>query len=87
MEIFRFHLYGYNPSHLKIYQAGRIKLLNPRVVKRYLDYLYNEIHSHDLFYRMNKVHRSATFPLSQNLIEEYESIDKLLCNLIDAIEA
>ena len=86
IDIPKFLIYGYNPPHPVFPSARRLKLLDPRVVAKYLAYLHCSMKDNDLFERMNDVHKHATFPLSQRLIDEYEAIDILVCRLMDEAE-
>ena len=40
----------------------------------------------DLFLRMEELHKNATSPISQRHIEEFESIDALVCRLMNETE-
>ena len=87
MDIPKFLLYGYNPPQINTYRARRLRLEDPRVVQKYQDYLYQAMVDQDLFYRMEIIHRATTYPLPQWLQEEYEKVDKIVCNLMDKAEA
>jgi hypothetical protein len=40
----------------------------------------------DLFMKMDALHKNATSPLSQRMVDEYESMDVLICRLMDEAE-
>ena len=76
-------LYGYNPPQLVFHFARRLKLNDPRVAAKYLTYLHSAMMEHDVFYRMDNLHRRTVYPLPINLAEEYELLDTLICTLMD----
>ena len=82
VDIPKYLIYGYNPPLPIFPSARRLKLIDPRVVEKYLTYLHCSMRDNDLFHRMDELHRDAIFPLSQRLIEEYEEIDMLVCRLM-----
>ena len=86
IDIPKFLLYGYNPIQPVFPSARRLKLQDPRVVAKYLTYLHCSMQDNDLFMKMDALHMSATSPLSQRMIDEYESIDVLVCRLMDEAE-
>ena len=86
MDIPKFLLYGYNPPQINTYLARRLRLEDPRVVQKYQDYLFEAMEEHDLFYRMEIIHRATVYPLPQWLQVEYEEVDKIVCNLMEKAE-
>ena len=86
IDIPKFLLYGYNPTQPVFPSARRLKLQDPRVVTKYLTYLHNSMQDNDLFMKMDALHKNATSPLSQRMIDEYESMDVLICRLMDEAE-
>lgn len=79
-------IYGFNPQHPVFPNARRLKLCDPRIVKRYLDYLLTAMKDNDLFQRMNDLHKYATIYFSDQLKEDFEEIDNLVCRLMDEAE-
>ena len=79
-------IYGYNPPHPTLFQARRLKVLDPRVVKKYQDHLHASMQSKDLFYRMESLHKRTVFPLPEHLCHEYEEIDRIVTALMDNAE-
>ena len=80
-------LYGFNPPQPSTYLARRLKLEDPRVVKRYLDLLSTTMDQHDLFRRMDTLHNAALIQPTDRIIEEYELIDILINKLMQEAEA
>ena len=79
-------LYGYNPPQPVFHFARRLKLKDPRVVSKYLTFLHSSMREHDVFYKMDNLHRRTVYPLHTNLAEEYELLDTLICTLMDKAE-
>ena len=71
-------LLGFNPSPITHPNARRLKMKDPRVVKKYQDILHQECVNEDLYNRMNHIHENLTDPLPLNLQDEYENIDSIL---------
>ena len=86
IDIPKFLIYGYNPIQPVFPSARRLKLQDPRVVTKYLTCLHTLMQDNDLFMKMDALHRNATTPLSQRMIDEYESLDFLVCRLMDESE-
>ena len=87
VDIPKFLLYGYNPPQPTFPSARRLKLLDPRVVKKYIDRLLLLMHKHDLFYRMNILHNYADIHFSERRAEEFEKIDKIVGKLMNEAES
>ena len=79
-------LFGYNPPQPVFHFAIRLKLNDPRVVAKYLTYLHCEMKERDIFHRMDKLQKRNLYPLTQYLAEEYERLDALIFQLMDAAE-
>ena len=79
-------IYGYNPPAPKLFRARKLKLLDPRVVKKYQNHLHTSMQFHDLFQRMEDLHRQTVYPLPQHLIEQYEEIYCIVDGLMAAAE-
>ena len=71
-------LLGFNPPPLTHPNARRLKMKDPRVVKKYQDILHQECLKEDLYNRMNFIHDNLTDPLPQYLQDEYEVIDSII---------
>ena len=74
IDIPKFMLYGYNPPQPVFPSARRLKTNDPRVKKKYLSILFQEMTRRDLFKCMNHIHEYASSHLSDQIIKEYESI-------------
>ena len=79
-------IHGYNPQHPVFPSARRLKLRDPRIVKKYLTHLHSAMSDNDLFHKMNKLHQQSSSHFTQKLIDEYESLDDLVCRLMDTAE-
>ena len=66
--------------------SRRLKLADPRVVARYITHLHCVTNDNDIFYRMDLHHKATVYPLIQHLIDDYETIDVLVCKLMDEAE-
>ena len=86
VEIPKFLIYGYNPPAPVHFNARRLKLSDPRVVERYLTFLHYECEKHNIYQRMDRVHKFTSFPLPQAVIDEYEELDVLLSKLMQDAE-
>ena len=51
------------------YHARRLKLADPRVVEKYLPYLYSAMQDHDIFQKMEDIHNVAIYSLTEITIE------------------
>eukprot|EP00979_Chaetoceros_neogracilis_P017703 scaffold10267_cov270-Chaetoceros_neogracile.AAC.1 len=72
-------LLGYNLPLCISPSARRLKMNDPRVVKKYCEKLRKLLDQDNLFHRMNQVHTNTTFPLTEELTREYETIDNIAC--------
>ena len=79
-------IFGYNPPPIVHHLARRLKMDDPRVVDRYLEYLHEAFIEYDLFQRMNVLHINTVFPLSVTMQKEYEVIDEIVTDLMDKAE-
>ena len=70
-------LLGFEMPNIVTPSARRLKLNDPRVVKKYFDYLEPYLASHDLFNRTAILLSLTVFPLSPELAAEYEAIHAL----------
>ena len=88
IDIPKFLLYGYNPPPMINPNARRLKLTSdPKVVNKYLTYLHSSMRDHNIFQRMDDVHRQAVYPLPLHVAEEFEAIDALSSKLMYEAEA
>ena len=87
VDIHKSLLYGYNPPTPVFPSARRLKMVDPRVVDKYLTYLHSSMQDNDLFARMEDIYKYSTYPLSSRIIDEYEEIDTTVCKLMDEAEA
>ena len=74
IDIPKIMLHGYNPSAPISPSARRLKTTDPRIVKKYLSILYQEMNRFDLFMRMQKTHEVAANYNNQQILDEYENI-------------
>ena len=86
VDIPKFLLYGYNPPQPHFFHARKLKITDPRVVSKYLTYLHCAMKDHDLFQRMDDIHRDACYPFSERLMDRYEEIDVIVGRLMDEAE-
>lgn len=86
MDIPNHMLCGNNPPQLVFHFARRLKLNDPRVVSKYLSFLHSAMKEHDVFYRMDSLHRRTVYPLSTKLADEYEVLDELIYILMEKAE-
>jgi hypothetical protein len=86
VDIPKHTLFGCNiPPHTHP-AARRLKLNDPRIVRKYLEHLHKAIEDADMYQRMNTLHARTVHPLPQHLADEYESIDVELCACMDRAE-
>ena len=69
-----------------IFSVRKLKLTDPRVVKKYLTYLHSSMWDNDLFYRIDDIHTYTEYIISERLIESYEEIDTIVYRLMDEVE-
>lgn len=86
IEIPKILLYGYNPPQPVHVDARRLKLSDPRVVVKYLEYLHNKCVEHNIYLRMDALHQYNTLPLPQCIIDEYEALDVLISQFMQEAE-
>jgi hypothetical protein len=86
IDIPKFLIYGYNPPPFLNPKARRLKLEDPRIVKKYTTLLRSLMDQHSIFQRMDALHKATVYPLPLHLQQEYESIDALTCSLMDQAE-
>ena len=66
---------GFRMPSVIIPSARRLQTDNPKVVRKYVDEIYKVFKRHNLFNRIASVHASTTYPLAQEVADEYEQID------------
>ena len=86
IDIPKYQLFGYNPPQPTHASYRRLKLRDPRVVKRYITYLYDACMSDGLFSRMNHLHVTRNNPITAEYITEYESLDATICKIMQIAE-
>ena len=86
LDIPKHLIYGFNPQHPVFPAARRLKLCDPRIVKKYLDYLLTAMTDNDLFQRMNDLHQYATAYFSDQLKQDFEEIDESVCRIMEEAE-
>jgi hypothetical protein len=70
-------LYGHVLPPIQRYAIRRLKLQDPRVVKRFIDLYRTWIDSHGLSFRAFALQCNATYPLSLEHAAEYEWLDHM----------
>ena len=86
VDIPKLLIYGYNPPKTTFPSACRLTLVDPKVVKKYDTILLDLMNQHDLFYRMEYLHKQTTFKWTTCMAQEYEEIDKTVGTLMDYTE-
>ena len=71
-------LFGFNPQQITHPEARRLKMVDPRVVKRYNEFLHKRCLEDNLYAKWDNLHQIATNNLSPELINEYENLDLIL---------
>ena len=79
-------IFGFNPPPLSHPNARRLKMKDPRCVKRYNDKLDEDCEREQIYYNMDSLHNMSTDPLTAAHQVEYEEIDKQLCEMMEAAE-
>ena len=72
--------FGYKTPLITVFEARGLNIIDPRVVK--IPPLYQDFHKHNLFIRMDNLHRRSLYALSLHLSVKYEDMDKLTETLI-----
>ena len=70
-------LIGYNMNDIPPFARRRLKLSDPRTVKKYLNYLHHFLHKHKVYSLINELRNKAENPLTMKQEHVYEKIDKL----------
>ena len=70
---------GYKMADIPTAQARRLKLNDPRVVRRYQELLDSYLSAHRLYHRLQRLRSTATSgePLTPEQATEYEELDKI----------
>ena len=79
-------LFDFKPPPLTYPSARRLKIKDPRCVKRYNDKLHEECESEQMYQRMDILHSNVTDPMTEQQQEEYEQLDAKLCKMIETTE-
>jgi hypothetical protein len=69
--------FGYNPPPSKKPQARRLKMMDPRIVAKYLLLLRKWYKAHGLFERIEKLHNDVATTMTTQQEMEWESIDDI----------
>ena len=77
---------GYNPPQPTHPGARRLKLGDPRVLRKYLTYLHLKCQEANVFERMNELHSTTSTPWPQDKIDEFEKLDVEICGYMDEAE-
>ena len=76
-------IYGINPPPLTHPNARKLKMKDPRRVKRYNDRLHEECERAHMYHRMDTLHHNATDSLTKFQQQEYEQLDMELCKMME----
>ena len=79
-------IYGINPPPLTHPNARKLKMKDPRRVKRYNDRLHEECERAHMYHRMDTLHHNATDSLTKFQQQEYEQLDMELCKMIETVD-
>ena len=79
-------LFGFKPPPLTHPSARRLKMKDPRCVKRYNDMLHNDCEKEHMYQRMDTLHSTVSDPMTVQQMEEYEFLDAKLCKMMDNAE-
>ena len=77
VDIEKKYVFGYTVADTPIATARRLKLQDPRVVKRYLDILHGLFKHHNLYGRITTLRQSIQGTLTTDQSDEYEEIDSI----------
>jgi hypothetical protein len=69
--------FGYNPPPCKKPQARRLKMMDPRIVEKYLMLLRKWYKAYGLFERIENLHAQVAISMSKDQEREWESIDDI----------
>ena len=76
----------HKPPPLTFFQTRHLKLSNPRVTNKYLDYLFQSCRANGIFYEMDKLHRRTVYPLTPSMAVRFESLDVQIETFIELVE-
>ena len=77
---------GHKPPAITYFLARRLKLMDPRVVKKYLDYLEKACHRDNIYIEMDALHNQAVYPLTDTMAKKYEDLDDKIEQLMEEAE-
>ena len=77
---------GHKPAPITYFQARRLKLEDPRIRKKYAEYLHKVCASSNYYSRMDTLHRRTVYPLPIDLALEYEQLDEELETYMELAE-
>ena len=79
-------LHGFNPPSMSLAYARRLKLEDPRIVKKYNDKAHELLLKHKVYERLNHIHTNATYPPPLWIPREYERIDSIIQESMETAE-
>jgi len=68
---------GFNMPPINIAAARRLKMEDPRVVKRYQGVLNKFLNHHNVYNRTAHLFRRTVYPMPPHVATEYELLDQL----------
>lgn len=87
IDIPKIFMYGHNPQSVPLASARRLKLEDPRVVKKYNDECHAILLKTQVYQRLAAIHHNATFPPPVWACLEYEKCDQIIQDAMDKAEA
>ena len=79
-------IFGYNPPTCSMAHARRLKLEDPRIVKKYNDKLHELLKENKIYERQTYLHQRAVYPQPMWIEYEYEAIDTIIQQSMDKAE-
>ena len=79
-------LFGYNPPTSSMAHARRLKLEDPRVVKKYNDVLHKLLLENQVYEHQSYLHQRATYPPPEWQTKEYEKVDRIIERCMEEAE-
>ncbi len=77
IDIIRSSALGHRLPAFPSHQARRLKTRDPRVAKRYTDFLDDYLTQNDFYPRISNLYQTYSNPMTPSEIEEYEKLDRL----------
>ena len=79
-------IFGFNPPPINHPKARRLKIKDPRCVKRYNEKQGELCTELQIYQQMDNLHRTVSDPITNIQQIEYKEIDKLMGNIMDRAE-